>query len=80
MVSRIKFIGLMPNIIECCAFIPDRFKSHETLFNKAMHKLCTPFMLSAFFLSSSLPDLSTSFVVGSFMMHVVGHLFEGLFN
>ena len=78
--GKLKFIGFMPNIIECCTFIPDRFKGHTSIINRTLHTLCTPAIISALFFSSSFPDLSTGLVAGSFTLHIAGHLIEGILN
>ena len=80
MASRLEFIGLLPNIVESCSFIPSKFKSHSTLINKALHALTTPMMIIAFFMVQIIPELSTSLIAGSFALHGIGHFFEGILN
>lgn len=78
MVGKLKFTGYMPNIIECCGFIPDKWKTHNTFVNKLMHALCTPVIVGALFFASSMPEFSTMLVSSSFLLHVIGHAFEGI--
>ena len=80
MVRNLKFIGFMPNIIECIDFIPSKYKTHNTFINKAMHLLCTPVVVSALFFSSAFPDLSTGLVTSTFFLHTIGHFLEGTLN
>ena len=80
MASKLKFIGLLPNIVESCSFIPSKFKGHTTLINKALHALTTPMMIIAFFTVTIIPEISTSLIAGSFALHGIGHFFEGILN
>jgi hypothetical protein len=79
-IKKIQFIGLMPNIIECCSFVPDKYKSHNVFINRILHKIGTLGILAALFMCTSSPDISAGLVAGSFGTHVVGHFLEGFFN
>tara|TARA_Y100000034_G_scaffold109356_1_gene140602 strand:- start:24 stop:272 length:249 start_codon:yes stop_codon:yes gene_type:complete len=78
--KNIQFIGLMPNLIECCDFIPPKYKGHKVAMNRALHKLGTLGVLGALFLCTSSPDISLGLVAGSFGSHIVGHFIEGFFS
>tara|TARA_B100000131_G_C17616328_1_gene409849 strand:- start:204 stop:446 length:243 start_codon:yes stop_codon:yes gene_type:complete len=80
MVSRLKFTGLLPNIVEACSFIPSKFKGHTTFINKALHALTTPLMIIALFFVLIIPEISGGLVAGSMLLHFIGHLFEGILN
>jgi hypothetical protein len=78
--KNIQFIGLMPNLVECCSFVPARYKGHEVAINRALHKLGTLGVVGALFLCTSSPDISIGLVAGSFGSHLLGHLLEGFFS
>tara|TARA_B100000131_G_scaffold122517_2_gene119600 strand:+ start:2615 stop:2866 length:252 start_codon:yes stop_codon:yes gene_type:complete len=79
-IKKLTFNYLIPDIVEYCSFIPDRFKSEKTFINKTLHKFSVPVTIAAFILVASSPLLSTSLFAGSMFMHFIGHLAEGIIN
>tara|TARA_B100000131_G_scaffold86110_1_gene83052 strand:- start:11518 stop:11769 length:252 start_codon:yes stop_codon:yes gene_type:complete len=79
-IKKITFNYLLPDIVEACSFIPEKYKSEDNLINKSLHKLSVPITLSAFILVASAPILSTGLFAGSMSLHLVGHAIEGFFS
>tara|TARA_B100001250_G_scaffold412097_1_gene442415 strand:+ start:2868 stop:3119 length:252 start_codon:yes stop_codon:yes gene_type:complete len=79
-IKNLTFNYLLPDIIEACSFVPEKFKSEETFINKSLHKISVPITLAAFILVAATPLLSTTLFAGSMMMHLIGHLAEGFLN
>ena len=79
-IKKITFNYIIPDIIEACSFIPDKFKSEDTKINKLLHKISIPITLSAFILVAAAPILSTGLFAGSMFIHFIGHLAEGIIN
>tara|TARA_R100000152_G_C6754693_1_gene178403 strand:+ start:1126 stop:1377 length:252 start_codon:yes stop_codon:yes gene_type:complete len=79
-IKKLTFNYLLPDIIEYCSFIPDKFKSEKTAVNKALHKISVPVTILAFILVAAAPILSTGLLAGSMFMHMIGHLAEGIIN
>lgn len=75
-----EFQGLLPAIIECCVFIPDKYKTHNNPVNKFLHQLGTIGIMVSLFLVTASPAVSFSFLLGSLSSHLAGHIIEGLFS
>ena len=79
-IKNLTFTYIIPDMLEACSFVPDRFKSENNVINKALHKVSIPLTLTAFFLFGALPLLSTGLFAGSMFLHLIGHLAEGLLS
>ena len=79
-IKNLTFNYLIPDIVEACSFVPDKFKSEDKFINKLLHKISIPVTLTAFILVAAAPLLSTGLFAGSMAMHLIGHLAEGLLS
>jgi len=78
--KRIKFIGFIPNIINCCMFVPDKYKTHNCRTNKILQSTITPLILGALFFSNVLPLFSTELIAGGVAIHIIGQIVEGILS
>lgn len=79
-IKNLTFTYIIPDMVEACSFVPDRFKSENNLFNKVLHQLSIPITLTAFMLFAAAPLLSSGLFASSMLLHLIGHLAEGLFS
>ena len=79
-IKKITFNYIIPDIVEACAFIPEKYKTEKTFINKVLHKCSIPITIAAFILVAAAPLLSTGLFAGSMLMHFIGHLAEGILN
>ena len=79
-IKKLTFDYLIPDVIEACSFLPEKFKSEKTFINKFLHRVSVPITIAAFILVAAAPLLSTGLFAGSMLMHFIGHLAEGLLN
>ena len=79
-IKKLTFTYIIPDLVEACPFIPDKFKSEKTFVNKILHKISFPVTLAAFILFAAAPILSGSLFASSMFLHILGHLAEGILN
>ena len=79
-IKNITFTYIIPDLVEACSFVPDKFKSENNTINIILHKLSVPVTLAAFAFFAAAPVLSGGLFAGSLFMHLTGHLLEGLFS
>tara|TARA_B100000902_G_C27250625_1_gene885059 strand:+ start:328 stop:588 length:261 start_codon:yes stop_codon:yes gene_type:complete len=79
--KRLEFDFLVPEIIENCSFISDKYKKEEHPINVFLHQLSVPLTLAAltcFTYSGS--SESVALYGAAAGCQVVGHLIEGLLS
>ena len=79
-IKNLTFTYIIPDMVEACSFIPNKFKSEKNIINKALHQISVPITLIAFLFVASAPLLSSSLFAGSMFLHLIGHLIEGFVN
>ncbi len=79
--KRLEFDFLIPEIIENCSFISDKYKKEEHPVNVFLHQLSVPLTLA------SITCLAYGASVESFALYgaatggqIIGHITEGLFG
>ena len=79
-IKALTFTYIIPDIVEVLPFVPNKYKTETQLINKVLHKLSVPLTLSAFIFFAAAPLLSGGLFAGSMLLHLIGHILEGILN
>ena len=79
--KTLEFDFLVPEIVEHCSFISDKYKTEKHPVNIFLHHLSVPLTLAALTSIMVNPSIESASLYGAATgCHLIGHLIEGIFS